>query len=282
MADIARRQELASFLRARREHLTPLDVGITPGLRRRTPGLRREEVASLSGVSVTWYTWLEQARDITVSRQVLESLARALRLSQAERQHLFSLAGEPLSAERTVAPPSPALQRLVDVLNPNPAYLLNECWDLLAWNDAEAGLIGDPAALAEFERNIIWLVFTQPAMRELLVDWPGQAKGLLAQFRADIAGRAGDPRVDERIGALRRVSAEFREWWDLHTIEGFRTARHRFDHPRLGRLTVDYVKLAALDSPGVKLFTCMPADAATAEKMPMLVSAPTRHLSALG
>ncbi|MEV6609592.1 helix-turn-helix transcriptional regulator [Kutzneria sp. NPDC051319] len=274
MANLAQRQELASFLRARRDRLTPLDVGIVPGLRRRTPGLRREEVAQLSGVSVTWYTWLEQARDITVSRQVLDSLARALRMSPAERQHLFSLGGEPLPAERPVIPPDPALQRLIDTLNPNPAYLLDECWDLLAWNNAEVGLIGDPAELAEFERNLIWLVFTQPAMRELLTDWRGQAKGLLAQFRADIAGRTGEPRVEERVAALRRVSPEFREWWDLHAIEGFRSARHRFDHPRLGRLTVDYVRLAALDTPGVKLFTCVPADAATAEKMPGLLSVP--------
>jgi hypothetical protein len=118
-------------------------------------------------------------------------------------------------------------------------------------------------------------------MRQLLVDWPSQAKGLLAQFRADIGQRAGDPRIEELLNALRRASPEFRDWWVLHTIEGFRSARHQFKHPRLGLLTVDYVKLAALDSPGVKLFTCLPADAITAEKMPGLLAQPARHLSAL-
>ncbi|MEJ8649541.1 helix-turn-helix transcriptional regulator [Streptomyces sp. MS1.AVA.3] len=270
MADLQRRRSLAEFLRSRRERLTPREAGILAGPRRRTPGLRREEVAQLSGVSVTWYTWLEQARDITVSRQVLTSLARALMLSSVERRHLFALAGEPLP-ERPPGPgPGPALQRLVDALEPNPAYLLDANWDLVGWNRAEAGLIGDPGQLEPAERNLLWLVFTDPAMRSLLADWPGQAQDLVAQFRADARQRSGDPRYEQLTGGLREASEEFRAWWAAHDIADFGSSRRTFRHPRAGVLTFDYVKLAALDAPGIKLFACMPADAATTRKLPAL------------
>ncbi|MEW1749481.1 helix-turn-helix transcriptional regulator [Streptomyces angustmyceticus] len=270
MADLQRRRSLAEFLRSRRERLTPREAGILPGPRRRTPGLRREEVAQLSGVSVTWYTWLEQARDITVSRQVLLSLARALMLSSAERRHLFALAGVPLPERPPGRGPGPALQRLVDALEPHPAYLLDANWDLVGWNRAEAGLIGDPGQLEPAERNLLWLVFTDPAVRTLLVDWEGQARDLIAQFRADARQRSGDARYEELTGGLREVSAEFRTWWEAHDIAEFGTTRREFRHPGVGPLTFDYVKLAALDAPGIKLFACMPADAATREKLPAL------------
>ncbi|PWI43930.1 helix-turn-helix transcriptional regulator [Streptomyces sp. ICBB 8177] len=273
MAHEDRRRALAQFLRSRRNRLTPSDVGIVAGSRRRAPGLRREEVAQLSGVSVTWYTWLEQARDITVSRQVLESLASTLKLDRAERRHLLWLGGEqpPTEPEPPVGV-SPALQRLVDALDPNPAYVLNATWDLLAWNRSEAGLIGDPSARDDDERNIIWLVFTEPKLRELLVDWPAQARSLLAQYRADAERNIGDPRFDRLTAALREASAEFRSWWDSHDIRDFRAARRQFMHPRLGLLTVDYVKLAVVDAPSTKLFTALAADDATTRKLPRLAA----------
>lgn len=277
MVDTAARQELAAFLRSRRDRITPADVGIAPGPRRRTPGLRREEIAQLSGVSVTWYTWLEQARDITVSRQVLDCLARALRLTRAERLHLFALAGEPVQADRSADSPSSALRRLVDVLNPNPAYLLGPSWDLVEWNDAEAGLIGDPGRLPKEHRNIIRMVFTDPAMRGLLVNWRHQAEGLLAQYRAAAAQHQGDPRFDQLSAELREISPEFREMWDAHSVASIGSARWQFDHPRLGLLTMDYVRLAALESPGVKLFTCLPADPATEAKVAGLVRDRRQH-----
>ncbi|MDC7337791.1 helix-turn-helix transcriptional regulator [Streptomyces lydicus] len=270
MADQQRRRCLAEFLRSRRERLTPEEAGILAGPRRRTPGLRREEVAQLSGVSVTWYTWLEQARDITVSRQVLTSLARALMLSSIERRHLFALAGVPLPEQPPGRGPGPALQRLVDALEPHPAYLLDANWDLVGWNRAEAGLIGDPGQLEPAERNLLWLVFMDPAMRTLMVDWEGQAQNLVAQFRADARARFGDPRFERLTGGLREASAEFRGWWEAHDIADFGSNRRQFRHPWVGRLTFDYVKLAAMDAPGVKLFACMPADAETSGKLPAL------------
>ena len=273
MADMAHREQLAAFLRSRRERLTPLQAGLVPGPRRRTPGLRREEVAQLSGVSHTWYTWLEQARDITVSRQVLAALARALQLSTDERQHLFTLAGEPIPAPTPARrDPHPSLQRMVDALNPHPAYLISPCWDLLAWNRAEAGLIGDPALLAEAERNTVWMVFTDPSLRKLFCDWPSEAQGLLAKYRAAAAEHAGDLRFAALTAALHAASPEFHTWWDRHDIAGFQPARKQFNHPYLGTLTLDYVKLAPVDNPDIHLVTYLPADNDTAERLPGLIS----------
>ncbi|MEV0371188.1 helix-turn-helix transcriptional regulator [Streptomyces sp. NPDC050636] len=271
MADQERRRYLGEFLRSRRERITPRQAGIPAGPRRRTPGLRREEVAQLSGVSVTWYTWLEQARDITVSRQVLMSLARALMLSSVECRHLFALAGVQPPEQPSGRGPGPALQQLVDALEPHPAYLLDANWDLVGWNRAEAGLIGDPGQLTPSERNLIWLVFMDPAMRTLLADWSGQARNLLAQFRGDAQQRIGDARFERLTGELRQASVEFRAWWEAHDIAELGSSRREFAHPRVGLLTFDYVKLAALDAPGIKLFACMPADVGTAGKLPALL-----------
>ncbi|MEU8697050.1 helix-turn-helix transcriptional regulator [Streptomyces sp. NPDC048680] len=270
MGDGERRRVLAEFLRTRRARVQPGDVGIEAGLRRRTPGLRREELALLSGVSVTWYTWLEQARDIRVSRQVLLSLARVLRLSPAEIRHLFALAGQVSPPEAAARAGTPALQRLVDALDPNPAYLLAPNWDLLARNRSEAGLVGPVDAVDGAGPNLIRMVFTLPRIRTLLADWPGQARALLEQYRAGADRNTGDESFERLTADLRRDSEEFRSWWDTHDVAEFRPARRAFDHPGLGRLTFDYVKLAPVDTPGVTLVSCLPSDDETAAKLPAL------------
>jgi hypothetical protein len=277
MSDTSSRRHLATFLRSHRERLTPVDVGIAAGPRRRTPGLRREEVAQLSGVSVTWYTWLEQARDIAVSTQVLDSIGRALLLSSAERRHLFRLAGQQPPPGACSQQASGPLRRMVDALDPQPAYLLNACWDMLACNEAEVGLIGDPAGNAERERNTMWLTFTDDSFRELMVDWHCQALGMLTQYRADAAQHPDDPRFEMLTAGLREASSEFRQWWDHDVIADSQPSRRQFDHPDVGRLTLDYVKLAALESPEVKLITMLPADDATAEKLPRLRTLGRQH-----
>ncbi|MFH8409188.1 helix-turn-helix transcriptional regulator [Streptomyces sp. NPDC018019] len=265
-----RRRVLAAFLRSRRARIAPGDAGLPAGPRRRTPGLRREEVATLSGVSVTWYTWLEQARDITVSRQVLHSLARVLNLSPAETRHLFALAGQPLPAPDGVRTGGRPLQRLVDALDPHPAYVVAANWDLLAWNRAEAGLIGDPDHWDTPERNLLRLVFTDARIRTLLADWPDQARTLLEQYRANADRHPGDPAFTRLTADLRARSEEFRTWWDTHDIAEFRPTRRVFDHPRLGRLTFDYVKLTPVETPGVTLVSCLPSDDGTAAKLGQL------------
>jgi transcriptional regulator with XRE-family HTH domain len=188
-------KELADFLRTRRARLQPADVGLPPGLRRKTAGLRREEIAQLANVSVTWYTWLEQGRAIQVSEQVLESLAHALLLHADEKAHLFFLARQTLppdsvSRQETV---SPLLQRFLDQLEPNPAYLTGRRWDLLAWNRAACVVLGEVDAFAPEQRNILRLVFTDQEFRQRVVDWEVVAQRVLAQFRLSSGCATGDP-----------------------------------------------------------------------------------------
>src|SRR4051794_37330613 len=200
-----RRDELAHFLKARRASLLPEDVGLPGGGRRRTPGLRREEVAQLAGVGTTWYTWLEQGRDVRASFEVLDALSRALRLSQAERGHLVLLG----RGEQGPACPPPAekasatLRRLVENLGHNPAYILGRRWDYLAWNTAtRQGFCWEPGR-DPASRNHIWLPFMDPVRRELRGDGERGARRLVAKFRADSARHIGDPSFERLIGSLR-------------------------------------------------------------------------------
>ncbi len=204
---VRRRAELADFLRMRRASLQPEDVGLQAGGRRRTPGLRREEVAQLAGVGTTWYTWLEQGRDVRASLDVLEAIARALRLSQAERTHLILLGrGEqPPPCKSPAERVSPALRKLIENLGPNPAYILGRRWDYLAWNDAAVALLGDLGKIPRAVRNHAWLTFTDPARREMFTDWERSSRLLVAKFRADSARHLGDPEFEQLIAALARV-----------------------------------------------------------------------------
>lgn len=268
MTDLARRAELADFLRDRREALDPISVGLQPGPRRRTPGLRREEVAQLSGVSHTWYTWLEQRRDITVSRQVLDSLARALRLSAVERRHLFTLAGVALPDEQPARPVvTDTLRRLVQTLEPNPASVISPWWDLLAWNASYSALLGGLEHRPEEERNNLWLLFTDPGTRSLLLDWNPEARQILGQYRANIARYPGDPRATTLLTALGEASAQFRTMWAEHPVTGFQPSRKRFNHPFAGRLDLDSVKITTAEDPQQNLVVFLPADQATTQHL---------------
>ena len=189
-----RRAELADFLRRRRASIQPEDVGLHSGGRRRTPGLRREEVAQLAGVGTTWYTWLEQGRQVRPSLSVLEALADALALTLAERAHLIMLGrGEEMPLPE---PPreqlNPTIERLVENLDSSAACILGRRWDYLAWNRAFAVVFGDPAAWPEGRRNAIWAIFNDPARRRLLrTDWEVGARTAVARFRADNRRLAG-------------------------------------------------------------------------------------------
>jgi transcriptional regulator with XRE-family HTH domain len=271
MADMVQRTELGAFLRARREATDPVSVGLRPVGRRRTPGLRREELAQLAGMSVTWYTWLEQGRDITVSRQVIDSLARELRLTAPEREHLFTLAGLAVPAEHHGPVRVDAtLRRLVDTLSPNPAYVINPWWDVLACNDVYDALLGGLTCRPPAERNILWVNFTDDRMRELMLDWPAEARGLVGQLRAHLARYPKDPRGPELVAALRAASTRFAELWDGQAVERFRGARKRFRHPEAGRLDLDYVKLSAADDDQRQLLVFLPADDDSAARLAAL------------
>jgi transcriptional regulator with XRE-family HTH domain len=258
----ARRREFGAFLRSRRERLMPVDVGLPAGLRRRTPGLRREELAMLAGVGTTWYTWLEQGRDVRPSPQVLNALARALRLDDAERRHLIVLGSQqapasiPTSAESVDEP----LKRMLANLTHQPAYVLGRRWDVLAWNRAADILFGGYERLDRDERNIMHRVFADAAHRKLLVDWEEVARVSLGMFRADCARFAGDPDFERLIALLKQASKEFREWWPRHDVISPLTATKRIDHPRMGRMSFEHTALTLAGQPDIKLIVYTPLD----------------------
>jgi transcriptional regulator with XRE-family HTH domain len=257
---VARRADLAAFLRARRAAVAPSDVGIAPGLRRRTPGLRREEVALLAGVSVSWYTWLEQGRPINASIDVLDSLARALRLDPVERGHLLELAGHParqsIELGRDTCPES--VLGLLDAVVPAPAYAMGPLWDLLAWNAPFAALFPDIETLPAEDLNLVWLLFANVNARALNGEWDAEARRTLSQFRAEVAPLREDPLVAGLVARLQETSQEFREWWPRYDVAGFESHRRVFDHPVAGRLIFESEQLVPVASPDVRIVVHLP------------------------
>jgi transcriptional regulator with XRE-family HTH domain len=274
--DEIRRQELSDFLRNRRGRIAPSDVGLPPTNRRRTPGLRREEVAQLAGVSATWYTWLEQKRPIGVSCGVLNNLARVLRLDSAERTQLFQLAlRQPIldspSRPETV---SPLIRRLLDQTDPIPAFVLGRRWDVLAWNRAALAFFFDFEQVPANERNSLWLIFTNSTLRSLIVDWRTRAQDTLARFRADYGRHAGDAHFVQLVERLKSVSPEFAEWWPRHDILPMTEGRNAYDHPQVGRMIVEHTTFSVSDNPELRLVVFLAAAASNSiAKMKKIVAA---------
>ncbi|MEU8224059.1 helix-turn-helix transcriptional regulator [Kribbella sp. NPDC048915] len=217
--EVARRRELGVFLRSRRERIRPDEVGFAPGGRRRTPGLRREEVALLAGVGVTWYTWLEQGRDINVSAQVLDAIATALKFDRLERSHLFRLAGlrvGPTQGACSALPPS--VQRTLDALTPYPAVVLNERYDILAFNAAYCRVVLDLEQVPIEERNMLWLNFVCDQWRCNFLDGQSTKHQLVAAFRTASADHLGDSLWQELIRGLLSSSPEFAELWERYDV----------------------------------------------------------------
>jgi transcriptional regulator with XRE-family HTH domain len=257
---VERRGDLAEFLRVRRAAVAPADVGLPAGGRRRTAGLRREEVALLAGVSESWYTWLEQGRPIRVSGEVLDALARVLRLDPVERDHLHALAGRPYEQPFTtgVDEVPPHVAAVVARLDPSPAYALGPTWDLIAWNRAQAALSPQVPAAAPTERNLLWLVFVHPGVRALLGDWEGEARRMLSQFRAETTPRRDHPAVRALVERLRDASAEFAAWWPRHDVAGYEHRVRVFHHPSAGDLTFEHVQLVPAGHPELRIVAHLP------------------------
>ena len=256
-----RRKELGLFLRARRNQAVRVDYGLPPLSRTRERGLRREEVAFLSGVSVTWYTWLEQGRDINPSRQVLEAVGRALHLSDAGLDYVLSLGGYaavgPGPAAAATAPAH--LQRLLDALDPNPSFALFPDWGIAGWNSAYAALFPNIATVPAADRNLLWLVFTDPYVRDLLPDWEVTSQRFLAEFRAETGQRLGDVDVRNLVERLKSASPEFKEGWDRYDILGFESRERVFRHPGVGILRLEHHQLSPSDRPDLHLVVYTPA-----------------------
>jgi len=254
------RTEIREFLRTRRAKITPQQAGLSAyGGNRRVPGLRREEVAMLAGVSVSWYTWLEQGRPINVSDEVLDSLARVLQLDSVECRYLAELAGhhDRVADAHPVKVPDWG-PRMLAALDPAPAYLMGPTWDYLAWNDAMAHLFPPLTTLAPEDRNLVWVMFALPETRRLILGWEDEARQVLSQFRAETTAIRDDPAVVSLVARLRATSPEFDEWWGRHDVAGFHTRMRRFRHPDDGLLIFEYQQFVVAGEPDLRLVVQLP------------------------
>ena len=269
-----RYKELADFLKTRRAKILPSQVGLSLATRRRTPGLRREEVAQLAGIGLTWYTWLEQGRTIHVSTQVIESLSKVLLLDKQERIHLYLLANQPLPADipgyqGTV---SPILQHVLDSLIFCPSLVTDQRWNVIAWNKAACLVLGDFSKMNVRERNIVWAMFTDNKYKQLLVDWNLHAKGLLGRFRSTCGQYIEDSWLAQFIDDLKMQSTEFNLWWPLHEIQSNSEVYKQLNHPIAGILDFEVSNFDVSDNSGLKLIVHTPLSGTdTATKMKLLM-----------
>jgi transcriptional regulator with XRE-family HTH domain len=277
----SRRRELGAFLRSRRERLSPSATGIAAGARRRTPGLRREEVAMIAGVGTTWYTWLEQGRDVRPSVEVLTALCEALRLDAAEKRHLFTLAGRQQPERRRITPvkiEGPLLHMLQSLVL-QPAYIVGPRWDVLAWNAGAVAIFGDYGLLEGDARNILHGVFTDPHRRHLLVDWEQLARATLAAFRAESAKYTGDPDFERLIALMMRSSPEFREWWPQRDVVHRLSGKKYLRHPIAGSMAFEHMSLSIDDGSDMKLIVYTPlAEQNSVAKLEDLLKAQPKEL----
>jgi transcriptional regulator with XRE-family HTH domain len=261
------RAELKAFLRARRNALTPEDAGVPRGKRRLTPGLRREEVAALAGVGVTWYTWLEQGRDINVSTDTLDRVSRALRLSASDQIYLFTLAGVP--PPRLLRHPEvknlSALQQVLDGFTAGPAVMFDPTFEVLAYNALWDLIYTLDAHKGPFARNHVYRLFADPARRRLYVEYDLVARNMVGLLRAHYAEHLGDHRFEELVEALQDVSTEFARLWEQRRTQPLDAFILRLGHDTLGQLTFEVSRFRVEGSAGALVFLGTPADRETAE-----------------
>ena len=253
--------ELAHLLRERRERLQPADVGLPAGARRRTPGLRREEVAQLAAISPTYYAFLEQGRDLNPSRPVLDALAQALRMAPAERDYLHVLVhgGPPPARELPEETLAPGVAELLQHLDPHPSYVTGRCFDVLGANRAARLLWTDWPALPPEERNLVLWMFSAPA-RVVFVEWEKETRAQLARFRSAAARDPADPRFAAVIERLLATGPEARAWWARHDVARLASGRKLLRHPKFGELDLRHVVLQVADEPDQKLVTFAPGE----------------------
>jgi transcriptional regulator with XRE-family HTH domain len=258
-----RRTELAAFLRSRRERISPQDVGLPPGYRRRTSGLRREEVAQLAGVGVTWYTWLEQGRPINASTQVLDAIARTLKLDPVERAHLFRLADVPASDQLAACDdcPLPAeVQHVLDALVTCPASVVNERFDLLAWNSLYAAIFPGTVAAPPALRNTLLATLTSPPCCNPVGSAEFVCDTMIGQLRAAYGRHVGDPAWTHFIRNLEALSPAFAKAWAAHDVAVPATYVKAFRHPSLGMVRVTSTSFAVSVVPGARMLVYTPSD----------------------
>lgn len=269
-----RYKELADFLKTRRAKILPSQVGLSTATRRRTSGLRREDVAQLAGVGITWYTWLEQGRPIQVSTQVIESLSRVLLLDKEERIHLYLLANLPLPADipEYQVSVSPIIQHVLDSLVFSPSLVMDQRWNVIAWNEVACLVYGDFNEMNVRQRNIVWAMFTDNKYKLLFVDWNLRAKDLLGRFRSTCGQYIEDSWFAHFIDDLKMQSTEFNLWWPLHEIQSNSGVYKQLNHPIAGILDFEVSKFDVSDNSGLTLIVHTPLSGTdTATKMKLLL-----------
>ena len=262
------RAQLSEFLKSCRGRLSPQAVGLPPGGRRRTPGLRREDVAALAGLSATWYTWLEQGRDVRASDRVLESLSRTLRLSNEERDYLFSLAQNrpaPLQATRVEEVPE-SVMRTLDALNV-PAEVITPRWDVVYWNSMVTRCFRDYAGIEPERRNLLRILMTSPEYQVDPEDFLSMARRITAKLRVDYSQASGDPSFDALIEEMSEVSPIFRELWRSPEIRTRSEGVHLLRHPQLGGITFEHTSYVVEGAPSLRVVLFAPHDAESARKV---------------
>jgi len=260
MVGLETRRELAAFLRMRRARLSPADFGLPSSKGRRTLGLRREEVAALAGIGLTWYTSLEQGKDIRVSTAFLENLARALKLTAAERAHLFALAQgrlPPLPAPIPSAVATERLQSILDALD-CPAYARNGRFDVVAWNAANTRMFGDFAAIPPKERNVLWLMFARTYHRRTMPTWEADARAVVAKFRLNYGQAADAAEFSSLVAELDRVSPDFRRIWAEHDVSDLGEGVTFFRSPRHGEMRFQHYLLIPEFLPDLRITAYIP------------------------
>ncbi|MEV8145497.1 helix-turn-helix transcriptional regulator [Specibacter sp. NPDC078709] len=271
-----RRRELGQFLRDRRAGLLRAEHGLPPIGRSRIMGLRREEIAAFAAVSVTWYTWLEQGRDINASRQVLESIGRVMRLSAAEQSYVLALGGHgavSLSGTAAIESVPAHLQALLDAVD-FPAFAVSPDWGIAGWNAAYQALYSRIAEVAPAERNLLWLVFTDPALRQMLPDWDITSRNFVAEFRAESGSRLGSASHTALVQKLQAASVEFASIWAEHVVLNFSSRQRVFFHPHVGELTFEQQRLVPADVPNLHFVMYVPTTGTpTRERLAQLAAA---------
>lgn len=271
-----RREALGAFLRTRRARLSSEQIGMPRALRRRTPGLRREEVAIAAGVSTTWYTYLEQGRDIQVSSSILSSLANVLQLTEDEQAYLFTLARQPQPTKSSSSQESlrHTYQRVLDELGKIPAILTGRTYDVLGWNRAAKLVFGDFDQVPESERNILWLLFSKSPFRKqitLFADREQYAQEVLETFRGRINDSLADPSVQACIERLQQESPVFCEQWARYNVRSACGSKRRLQHPLAGDLILEYAKFQVIDHPDIRCHMYVPGNEETSRKLHQLL-----------
>ena len=271
---------LGAFLRDRRSRLDPAAFGLAGG-RRRTPGLRREEVAQRANISPTWYTWLEQGRGGGPSADVLDRIAAGLMLTEPEREHLFMLGlGRP-PEPRYSAPEgvTPRLQRVLDALSPNPAIIRTAIWDVVAWNEGAAALLTDYALLAREQRNILRLMFSHSLVKARQEDWVSVARYVVGAFRADAARAGAGAEIKQLVEELSQTSAEFAALWRDNDIAAHAEGVKRVHHPEVGLVELEFSAFAVDGRPDLGMLVYNPATRESADRIDLLIEARSRTQS---